>query len=96
VGNDVELIIWNIGGADEEEEGEEEDESTDEFASEDILSEENLTNDNNMFTCPWGQDDPCLKEVKSVKSYSTIISHSYLLAVNKLITWSDSTAGFFV
>jgi hypothetical protein len=32
VGNDVELIIWNIGGA-----GEEEDESTEESASEDIL-----------------------------------------------------------
>jgi hypothetical protein len=54
-----------------------------------------LINDNNLFTCPWGQGDPYLKEVKSVKSYRTIISHSYLLAVNKLITWSDSTAGCF-
>jgi hypothetical protein len=36
VGDNVELIIWNIGAA-----GDEEEEATEEFASEDILFEEN-------------------------------------------------------
>jgi hypothetical protein len=38
VGNNVELMIWNIGTAGEEKE---EEEATQEFASDDILLEEN-------------------------------------------------------